>query len=235
MMKQKIVGYVVALVFAVFSFPVSSWGQSNGDKLFMEGQNLQKVMTVASQNAAIKKFRAAKIVYTNASNKTMCDNQIAICNNNLKTLSKGGGAASTGKKRTTTKGKTTGNEAKKGTETPAAEVPKATKRNVKLSLSESRLDFKATPNEGATQSVDVDCNYNDWAIKSKPDWITVYTTKDKFSVEAQENATGEDRSGVVTVKCGDKEVDLVVNQNKESAVNKVVGKIGGIFKKKKKK
>lgn len=233
-MKQKVVGYVVALIFAICWFPTSSWGQSNGDKLFMEGQNLQKVMTVASQNAAIKKFRAAKIVYTNASNKTMCDNQIAICNNNLKNLAKGGGATSTSKRRTTTKGKNS-SEKKKETESPSVETPKVTKRNVKLSLSESRLDFKATPKEGATQSVGVDCNYSDWAIKSKPEWITVYTTKDKFSVEAQENATGEDRSGVVTVKCGDKEVDLVVNQNKESTVNKVVGKIGGIFKKKKKK
>ncbi len=233
-MKQKIVGYVVALIFAICCFPATSWGQSNGDKLFMEGQNLQKVMTVASQNAAIKKFRAAKIVYTNASNKTMCDNQIAICNNNLKTLAKGGDSTSTGKRKNTAKGKT-GSDKKKETETPVAEAPKVTKRNVSLSLSESRLDFKAVPKEGAMQSVDVNCNYNDWAIKSKPEWITVYTTKDKFSVEAQENATGEDRSGVVTVKCGDKEVDLVVNQNKESAVNKVVGKIGGIFKKKKKK
>lgn len=199
---------------------------SNADKLFLQGQQLQKTMTVASQNAAIKKFMAAKTFYTVATNKTMCDNQITICKNNIKTISS--------KTKTVVK-KVKTSDTTKEKEEVQIEKPKVTKRNVTLSLSESRLDFKAVPKEGATQSVDVDCNYSDWAIKSKPEWITVYTTKDKFSVEAQENVTGEDRSGVVTVKCGDKEVDLVVNQNKESAVNKVVGKIGGIFKKKKKK
>lgn len=60
--------------------------QSNGDKLFMEGQTLQRKQTIASQNQAIKKFEAAKVVYTSADKKKMCDNQIAICNNNISSL-----------------------------------------------------------------------------------------------------------------------------------------------------
>lgn len=231
-MKQNIFCYIVALLFATFCAPQYSCAQSNGDKLFMEGQNLQKVMTITSQNAAIKKFRAAKIVYTSSSSKTMCDNQISICNNNLKSLTKKNNLVA-GKKKTN-RGKNMHKE-KVMQDTAVTETPKVSKRrNVSLELSETRLDFKASPREGATQSVEVKCNYNDWTIKSQPDWTTVYTADNKFSVEASENLTGEDRSGVITVKCGEKEVDLVVNQNKKSAVNKVVGKIGGIFKKKKK-
>lgn len=65
--------------------------QSSGDKLFMEGQKLQQTQTVAAQNQAIKKFQSAKVVYTSADKKKMCDNQITICNNNIASLKKGGG------------------------------------------------------------------------------------------------------------------------------------------------
>lgn len=57
--------------------------QSNGDKLFMEGQKLQQTQTVAAQKKAIKKFESAKVVYTTTDKKKMCDNQIAICNKNI--------------------------------------------------------------------------------------------------------------------------------------------------------
>lgn len=63
--------------------------QSNGDKLFMEGQKLQQTQTIASQNQAIKKFKSAKVVYTTKEKKEMCDNQIKICNNNIASIKKG--------------------------------------------------------------------------------------------------------------------------------------------------
>ena len=65
---------------------MAGFAQSNGDKLFMEGQNFQQKQTIASQYQAIKKFEAAKVVYTTADKKKMCDNQIAICNNNISSL-----------------------------------------------------------------------------------------------------------------------------------------------------
>ena len=76
--------------------------QSNGDKLFMEGQALQQKQTIASQNQAIKKFEAAKVVYTSADKKKMCDNQIAICNNNISSLKKVSSKGSKEKKQTVT-------------------------------------------------------------------------------------------------------------------------------------
>lgn len=199
--------------------PAGMVAQSNGDKLFMEGQQLQQVQTIASQNAAIKKFRAAKVVYTTAEKKKICDNQIAICNNNIRAI-RAKSSSGSGSQNTTQSGTTVTSK-------------KETHKNVELSLSETRLDFKSKPKEGATQSVEVECNYDDWEIASNPEWVTVYLSEKKFTVEAEENTGEEDRSGVIVVKCGDKEVNLVVNQDKRKGVEKVMDKVGGFFKKKK--
>lgn len=196
--------------------------QSSADKLFIEGQKLQKSLTLASQNNAIKKFQAAKVVYTTADKKTMCDNQISICRNNIKSI----------KSRSTARKKAVVDEPEKE-EVPEPVVDKHV--NVELALSETRLDFKYKPKDGATQSVEVKCNYDDWEITAKPDWVEVYTSKEKFSVEAHENKDEESRSGVLTVKCGDKEVDLVINQASAKAVDKIMGGVKGLFNKKKKK
>ena len=84
MKRLKMLRIVVSIVMLLFAMGISA--QSNGDKLFMEGQKLQQTRTIAAQNQAIKKFKAAKVVYTAAEKKTMCDNQIAICNSNIAAL-----------------------------------------------------------------------------------------------------------------------------------------------------
>lgn len=104
-----------------------------------------------------------------------------------------------------------------------------------MAISPNRLDYAYNPKEGATQSVEVDCNYNDWKVDNNVDWITVYTAEKKFSVEVAENTTEEERSGVVKITCGDKTVDLVVNQAKPTQQGKFKDAVGGLFKKKKKK
>ena len=80
---ERSVVTVIMLMITMMCF-----AQSNGDKLFMEGQALQQKQTIASQNQAIKKFEAAKVVYTSSDKKKMCDNQIAICNSNISSLRK---------------------------------------------------------------------------------------------------------------------------------------------------
>ena len=67
------------LLIMFFALSSSLVAQTSGDKLFMEGQELQQTRTIAAQNKAIKKFQAAKVVYTIADKKKMCDNQITIC------------------------------------------------------------------------------------------------------------------------------------------------------------
>lgn len=211
------------LVVLFCSIAVSA--QTSGDKLFLEGQKLQQKMTVVAQTSAIKKFRAAKIVYTTTDKKTMCDNQIAICSRNITTLKK---ANARGGRKPVRKGVSAKKRLKVVEEDSVAEE-KPQKVNIELSLSESRLDFKSNPKEGTVQIVDVACNMEKIEISSKPNWVTVDVAKKKLFVSVQENNTTDERSGVVRVKCYDKEADLVVNQSKPSAFKS----IGKLFKKKK--
>lgn len=217
---RTLICFIISVIF--MTVPAVCLAQSNGDKLFMEGQKYQQTQTVAAQNLAIKKFKAAKVVYTTSDKKTMCDNQIKICNSNITSLKKRTNRISSKKK-----------NKQDTTITDTAQVSVNTiqnkHKNVELSLSENRLDFKYKPKEGATKSVDVKCNYADWEVADKPEWVTVYMAAYKFSVEAQTNDTEDERSGVIKVKCGDKVVDLVVNQAKAGALQK----IGKIFKGKK--
>ena len=95
MRKSHILSRLMVMAFMLCVAAVAL--AQNGDKLFIDGQKLQQTMTVASQNAAIQKFKAAKVAYTTADKKKMCDNQIAICNKNISQIKRGGGGGS-GKK-----------------------------------------------------------------------------------------------------------------------------------------
>ena len=183
---------------------------SRGDQLYAEGLNLQKTLTVASQKSAIQKFQSAKIAYTTSEKKALCDTQIGVCNKNIKRISN-----------------------KKPEPAPAPVVIEEKEKKdsveekpieVQLSLSKSRLDFKYKPKEN--QIVKVNCNREDWEIASKPEWLKVYTASNEFSVIADENKEDE-RSGVLIVRCGDKEATLVINQSKIKGFNKFVKSIKG--------
>ena len=102
---------------------------------------------------------------------------------------------------------------------------------VQLSLSEELLEFKGKPK--GQQSVRVNCNYDDWSIESTPEWVGVYPslTKDRISVEAEKNTTGESRSGIVVIKCKNKTVNLIIHQKKLG----IFGKIAEDFNKSSKK
>ena len=188
---------------------------SRGDRLFLEGQKLQKTMTVASQNQAIKKFQQAKVAYTTTEKKDMCDNQISICNDNIKRIRQDAAAKHAKKKE----------EKEEPVDTVAAEQPVVEQPAVELSLSKSRLDFKANPKSGTTQSVKVNCNYDNWEVSAHPEWVTVYTAKDKISVEVEKNSSDEARSGIVTIKCGDKESSIVINQSQLKGFKKIIKKV----------
>jgi len=193
--------------------------QSNADKLFMEGQELMKTMTIDKQQQAIKKFTAAKIAYTPAEKKQMCDNQIDICNKNIQSIR--------AKARADQQRKDADVEASKQ-QTQPEPVKKNTHTNVQLELSKTRLDFKAEPKEGYTQAVKVKCNYPDWAIVSNPEWTTVYTASGEFSVKVDNNE-GDDRSGIIRVQCGDKTVELIVNQSRLKGLKKMVKSVKQTF------
>ncbi len=208
---------------------LSMSAQSSGDKLFIEGQRLQQKLTVESQTMAIKKFKAAKVVYTVADKKTMCDNQIAICSRNISTIKSGKSTRNSSHK----SGKSARSSKSKSVapEVDSVEEVKPEVINVELSLSESRLDFKSKPKEDFVEIVTVNSNRpDDVEISSKPDWVTADLAKGKLFIGVQSNESTDERSGVVRVKCINKEVDLVVNQAKVSSLRA----IGKMFKKKKK-
>ena len=216
---DRLLRLYVSVVFAIFCVAMSN-AQNAADKLFMQGQKFASVMKINSQKSAILKFKAAKVKYMTADKKKMCDNQIAICNQTIKKLSK----------------PVSPHVFKGADESEARPKVKEVKRNdVALAISPNRLDYTYNPKEGATQSVEVNCNYDDWEVDNNVDWITVYTAEKKFSVEVAENTTEEERSGVVKITCGDKTVDLVVNQAKPTQFGKFKDAVGGLFKKKKKK
>lgn len=215
--------FIVSVVLVVCSVAVAN-AQKEADQLFLKGQELASVMTKASQQQAIVKFKAAKIKYLIAEKKKMCDNQIAICYKTINKLSKPAVA----------KSKDTSDTVSTTPKQPE-QKKRENRKSVKLSLSETRLDFKSNPKDGATQSVDVECNYDSWKADTDQDWITIYTAEKKFSVEVAENDTDKERSGVIKVSCGAKTVDLVVNQAKPTQLRKITDSVGGLFKKKKKK
>lgn len=86
MMNANIKKIVASGIIMFFATSIPALGQSNGDVLFAAGQKLQKVLTIDSQRKAIKKFKSAKVIYTNANKKAICDTQISICNSNIKSL-----------------------------------------------------------------------------------------------------------------------------------------------------
>ena len=177
-------------------FTASISAQSKADQLFLEGQNLQKTMTVASQNAAIKKFQAAKVIYTTAEKKQMCDNQIDVCNRNTKTIK-----AQAAKKQEPKKEEEPKEEPK---EEPAPKV------EVNLVVTPAALEFASNP-KGKAQTITVQCNVN-WEITSHPDWVEIFLAEGKCSVVASNNDSGDKRSGVITIQAGDKQAIVVVNQ-----------------------
>ena len=128
---KNYIRFVVVVLFALIAVNVSA--QSAGDRLFAQGQKYQMKQTVKSNNLAISKIRSAKAAYDSATKKAMCDNQIAICQNNIKTINSKSKVI-----RHKDKHKTTDNTQEKQ---PQEAEPE--REPVKLSLSVSSFEFKA--------------------------------------------------------------------------------------------
>lgn len=62
------------------------FAQSSGDRLYNQGLQLQKTMTISAQNQAIAKFKAAKKLYDSAVKKSQCDQAIIVSQGIIKKL-----------------------------------------------------------------------------------------------------------------------------------------------------
>lgn len=186
---------------------ITSFAQSNGDKLFMEGQQLQQIQTIVSQNQAIKKFQSAKVVYTTADKKKMCDNQIVICNNNITSLKQGG--------------------KKKG---KANQDSAPTEKASSFSLNQDKVEFDGDKPGSAV--VNVQATSLDWTfnisegIDGEMNFIEATRSNDAKSLEISVNAnpftimrtqtinvTHESTSKKITIKQQGKSVKLSTSTN----------------------
>lgn len=203
------------LMVVVFSLCVmGSYAQSIGDKLFAQGQKLQMVQTVKSQNQAISKFIAAQKAYDSKAKKNMCDNQIAICKSNIKTLSQ---------KQTVRKPKVRKPKNVVVEDDSVVVAPKKIEREpVNLYLSVSYIEFKAAGKVNDKHEIVVNCNYDDWEL-SCPEWVHAAKNGNTLILTASANSTSEERSGKLTVTCYDKTAELVIYQKSKFSIKSIFG------------
>ena len=203
---KKIIRLLICL--AMLFVAIGAHAQTAADARYSQGMSLKRQRTKVSLVKAISAFNDAKGLYATEAGKDKCDAQIGACRYLLKKLNK-----------PKPKHKPIKEDDKKIVVKEEAKVEKY--KDVEISLSEDYLDFKSRM-EGGAQSVTVTCNYDDWFIEDKPEWVKASKAgNDKIYVEVEDNLGKEKRSGVVSIKCGDKDVDLVINQKKADITRKV--------------
>lgn len=216
MRRLVIIKILLSSVF--FFMSANLLAQENAEKLELLAMEKQKVMTIASQREAIKLFTAAKLAYTYDAGKQRCDNGIETCNRNIKIIN--GDVEKKKLKEEEEERKRLEEERAKAEQDSIAKATDDTHVNVYLDLSATRLDFKGLTKKNDPQKVEVRCNYDDWEVKSESvNWLSI-NRDDKFLlIEAKVNE-GDERSYVIEVYCGEKNVKLVVNQDKMSLIEK---------------
>jgi len=201
---MKGIRLLILLLVCAVSLPLCA--QTSCDKLFASGVKYQQTMTIASQNKAISYFEKAKVCYDSQAKKDLCDQQITACRNIIAQLSKKAKQSAPA-----TPAPNDGNGASPAkTGAPKAEPAK---KDVKLSIDCTYLKFKGKG--GEFKKAKVKCNYPDWEIVEKPDWVNCSRNDDEIVVEADRNPDKkEERSGAIIIKCGDESVTLTIIQEK---------------------
>lgn len=90
MKSQSVCARILTCVVILLFSTMTAFAQSSGDKLYNQGLQLQKTMTVAAQNSAIAKFSSAKKLYDSAAKKAQCDQAISVSRNIIKSLGSAG-------------------------------------------------------------------------------------------------------------------------------------------------
>ncbi len=198
-MKAK---YFIMILF-VWASALPLCAQTSCDKFFSTGVKLQQTMTVSSQKKAISYFNKAKVCYDSKNKKDLCDQQIKACKNIIAQLSKKTTRPSTVPK--------SGGE----THAPSSTSPdvKEAKKNVQLSIDRAYLKFKGKG--GEFKKAKIICNYADWVIVEKPDWVNCSRNEEsEIVIEVEKNPSKNERSGVIVIECGNESVSLTIIQEK---------------------
>lgn len=165
--------------------------QSSGDKLYNQGLQLQKTMTVKAQNSAIAKFSSAKKLYDSAAKKAQCDQAISVSRNIISSL-KGGGASS----RTGGRGRKSSGEGREETH----------REETTLSLSNTAFDGVALT--GGKLNVTVATNDNNWTVApvvnaDGSNYFTASRTDDQtICINVPANPRSGDREQDIIVTAG---------------------------------
>lgn len=201
---------LLALAIAVIFSVTAAFAQSSGDKLYNQGLQLQKTMTVQAQNSAISKFTSAKKLYDSAAKKAQCDQAITVSRNIIKSLGSGGGG---GKKR----GTATNNQ----TVTTVKEVDPT----LTVSQDSFSVDLK-----GTTLPVNVTTNQDSWDVvaamcEDGTSFLTVNILGSKgFEIKVTENpstiireqkvivSTPSGLTEEVTVRQSGRRIDIEANK-----------------------
>lgn len=230
--KNKIQLLRHTYVIIMLMIAMVGYAQSNGDKLFMEGQALQQKQTIASQNQAIKKFEAAKVVYTSADKKRMCDNQIAICNNNIFSLKRASSKGSKDKKQTVavqevkltlSKNSILFDSDKKGMSRIAVVAP-STDWNFKSSeVTEGEENFVRATRSSDAKSIDIEVEANPSTLERHQRFIVSYeNVADTLLISQRgKEVTLSTNSNLVEFKLkgGSKSIELYTNSDSIIASN----------------
>lgn len=194
--------------------PLCGFAQSVGDKLFAQGQQQQQIMTLAAQRKAITYFTQASKAYDSAAKKTLCQNQIKICQNTIK--------AAPWKKHIIHKDGEKATHEKEQQEAKVVENVDTTE----LSISASALELKA---KGEANTITVNCNRKDWKVTTSDNWITYTINDDKLTVIAAANDEDNQRTGKVTVSCGKAKAELLITQKTRITAKSLVKGVSGFF------
>lgn len=209
-LSSKIKMLLTTVLLTICSFVAAQ--TSRGDKLFLEGQELQKTMTIDSQDKAIYKFKQAKVAYTSQDKKSMCDNQISICEQNKTQI----------RQNARPRTRNTNNTEQRNQPQSQEEQP-SVRTDAQISFSTTRLDFVAKPNPDKMKNVDIRCNYDDWTLDDTPSWVRIIPSPDRKKIYVsvvEDNNTNEARSCVIIARIEDKIATLTVNQKKKSILDK---------------
>ena len=203
-MNSPIINLLLTAIFVLWGIEIHA--QSSCDKLYSEGVSLQQTMTIPAQKKAISAFEKAKNCYDAKKNKDLCDKQIKVCRNTIALLKKSDNAE---------KRKIEANSQKEDSVAISNETAKEqNKKEITLSVAKVYVKFKGKG--GEFQKVKVECNDDKWEITDSPSWVHYSINSEKeIVIEADKNPSNkEERSGTITVKCGDKTATVTIIQEK---------------------
>lgn len=195
----------ITLICAIIFSTSALFAQSQGDKLYNQGLQAQKTMTIASQNNAINKFISAKKIYDSAAKKAQCDQAIAVSRNIIASLKDGSGDNGSSKK----KGKNNNKNTSKQEQTPRREEARP---SLELTNSEFNIDLSAR-----TLSVGVKTNQPEWKVSVIPcddgtSFLNAEKKGDNVEIRIASNSTTFVRTQKINVTAGDLSRNIVITQ-----------------------